>query len=86
MDGDYKMLSPEELLTNDIDQLRALVMERREEERANPRGQAEKKGRAGRGREQAREADNKVELGRNPCAAACMRVAWLPTAWSLRML
>ncbi len=36
LEGDYKMLSPEDLLTNDIDQLRLMVSERREEERAKP--------------------------------------------------
>jgi len=34
MDGEFKMLSPEELITLDPDQLRQLVQERREEERA----------------------------------------------------
>ncbi|KAF5834951.1 WD40-repeat-containing domain protein [Dunaliella salina] len=34
VDGDFKMLSPEELITLDPDQLRQLVQERREEERA----------------------------------------------------
>ncbi len=36
------MLSPEDLLTNDIDQLRLLVSERREEERAKPEKKKDK--------------------------------------------
>lgn len=34
LDGDFTMLSPEELLTLDVDQLRSLISERREEDRA----------------------------------------------------
>mmetsp|Transcript_2383 Transcript_2383/g.6000 ORF Transcript_2383/g.6000 Transcript_2383/m.6000 type:complete len:559 (-) Transcript_2383:853-2529(-) len=38
VDGDFKMLTPDELLTNDIDQLRQLVQDRREDEKPGPRG------------------------------------------------
>ncbi|GFR43966.1 hypothetical protein Agub_g5109, partial [Astrephomene gubernaculifera] len=37
VDGDYKLLTPEELLSNDVDQLRALVAERKEED-SRPKG------------------------------------------------
>lgn len=37
VDGEYKMLTPEELITNDIEQLRLLVQERKEENEAAAR-------------------------------------------------
>ncbi|GAX74780.1 hypothetical protein CEUSTIGMA_g2227.t1 [Chlamydomonas eustigma] len=49
IEGEFKMLSPEDLITNDIDQLRQLVIERREEDRSKPdkrRDKGRDKGRA----------------------------------------
>ena len=37
IDGEFKMLSPEDLLSNDVDQLRLLLAERRDEERNQER-------------------------------------------------
>ena len=45
MEGDFKMLTPEELLSHDIDHLRQLIQERKErdEDKAGGRSQAEKR-------------------------------------------
>jgi hypothetical protein len=55
VDGDFKMLSPEELITHDPDQLRQLVQERREEEKGGGGARcqvADKRRDRGRGKEQ----------------------------------
>eukprot|EP00798_Chlamydomonas_sp_ICE-L_P020287 gene20287-27045_t len=57
VDGEFKMLTPDELLCNNIDQLRMMVLDRKEERAKGP----EKKGKKEKKEEKKEEPDNKKE-------------------------